>query len=169
MSKPKLYFAHPVNTYGKPIEAKMLELIEIAFPQFEIENPNQPHHQIGYKKWKERTGNGMRYFYEVVLPNCEAGSVAMPFLDKKLGAGVAGEIIWYLKRNKKIFLISAPDLDWVRPFFKEEKDLLLQWDKLRNKSESVGNSLVLSIKDTRKRTWEVLYKEMRKYSEAHLV
>lgn len=174
MKKQKLYFAHPVNTYGQPIEIKMINLIKKFFPQFDIENPNQPQHQKGYTEWKKKCGNGMEYFYQTVLPDCEAGSVAMPFLDGMYGAGVAGEEVWYLERNLPIFLVEAPKLANIRKFTRVEKKLLLDWGravketKEKEIQEKIGNSLILSIEETRKRTWGTLYKKMRKYEKAHL-
>lgn len=175
MKKQKLYFAHPVNVYDEPIEQQMISLVQAWFPDYEIENPNQPCHQKGYTEWKEKYGNGMRYFYEIVLPSCKAGCVAMPFLDGLLGAGVAGEVIWYLARNMRTYLIEPPKLTTIREFNDDEKRLMFEWDKMKDETkekiirEDIGNRLVLSIADTRKRTWQILYKTMRKYEKAHFI
>lgn len=88
--KKRVYFGHPINTYNTELEKFLLQKISEAFQGWEIENPNQPHHQEGYQYWKETTGNGMDYFYKEVLPYCQAG-IFLPFRDGKWGAGVFGE------------------------------------------------------------------------------
>ncbi len=177
MEKHVLYFAHPVNTYGTQLEQDMLSLIATCFPEMEIENPNQPQHQKGYAEWKERLkdtpSQGMNYFFDAVLPNCDAGTVALPFLDGKIGAGVAGEVIYMPQQKKGVYLIETPDLKTIRSFTAKEIELLFDWEKRKNEAatrearENVENSLVLSIAETRVRTWLVLYKIMKPYEEAH--
>ncbi len=70
--KPKMYFGHPINTYGTELEKKLIEIIFKAFPQYEIEDPGQKHHSDGYRHWKETTGNGMNYFCSevIILERC---------------------------------------------------------------------------------------------------
>ncbi len=91
--RPKIFFSHPVNTYNTPLEAFLLQKIAEHFPQYDVENPNQPHHQEGYERYKRERGNGMAYYYEEVLPDCGAGGVHLPFRDGKYGAGVFGEAV----------------------------------------------------------------------------
>ena len=86
----KIYFGHPINTYDTELESRLLQIIAGKFPEWEIENPNQEHHQLGYKAWREEIGNGMSYFFEKVLPECQAG-IFLPFRDGKWGAGIYGE------------------------------------------------------------------------------
>ncbi|MCF7835858.1 MAG: hypothetical protein K9M15_01935 [Candidatus Marinimicrobia bacterium] len=175
MLKPKIYFAHAVNTYGTIWEKSAIDRLQRKFPYFDIENPNQPHHQEEYKKWKEECGNGMNYFFEEVLPICTAGCVAMPFLDGLLGAGVAGETIWHFNAGNKIWLMEAPRFKNIRSFLPVEIKDLLRWEIIkRNVTEKrflemIETDLVLSIETTRKRTWKVLYKEFLPYEEAHMV
>lgn len=88
--KKKIYFGHPINTYDTELERQLLRIISLHFPDFSIENPNQKHHQEGYRHYKETMGSGMRYFYELILPSCSAG-IFLPFRDGKWGAGVFGE------------------------------------------------------------------------------
>ncbi len=64
----RIYFAHTVNSYNTDLEKELLGLIKDFFGT-EIENPNQPHHQVGYNTWKKEyqghpTKSGMSYFYE---------------------------------------------------------------------------------------------------------
>jgi len=103
----KVYFAHPMNTYDTELEGELLLELDVAFPGVEIENPNQKKHQQGYKEWSESSGNGMRYFFEVVLPECTA-CVFLTFRDGKWPAGVAKEVDWFLQRELPVFRI---DLD----------------------------------------------------------
>lgn len=181
MKKHVLYFPHPVNTYDTAVEKEILILIQQYFPDFVVENPNQLCHQKGYAEWKKRyentdgkTKSGMSYFFDVVMPNCDAGAVALPFLDGKFGAGVAGEVIYAVQKQRGIWLIEAPVLKIIRPFTLKEIKLLLDWEKRKNETpnkeelEKTENTLVLSIKETRIRTWLVLYKTMKPYETAHI-
>ncbi|MCK9351277.1 MAG: hypothetical protein WCT49_04445 [Candidatus Paceibacterota bacterium] len=86
----KLYFAHPINTYGTELEKELLVKITDAFPDWEIENPNQEKYRLGYEAWVKEHGRGMEYFYRQVLPGC-AGCIVLPFRDGMWGAGVFGE------------------------------------------------------------------------------
>lgn len=103
--KNTIYFGHPINTYGTEFEEKLIQIISNAFPGWFIENPNQKHHQEGYKSWKEKHGNGMDYFYKKVLPDCHAG-IFLPFRDDKWGAGVYGEAKRLAQLKRMIFKID---------------------------------------------------------------
>jgi hypothetical protein len=97
-----LYFAHPVNVYNTPLESKIIEALSLVFPESEdwnIENPNQPHHQEGYKKWKKEKGNGMLYYFEDILPKMAAG-IGLVFPDGMFGKGVAGELDFLIASGK---------------------------------------------------------------------
>lgn len=101
----KLYFGHPINTYNTELEKQLLIKIQDVFPDLPIENPNQLHHQEGYQLWKKLYGNGMRYYFEVVLPHC-TGGIFLPFRDGKWGAGVFGEAEFLFKQGCVIFEIT---------------------------------------------------------------
>lgn len=159
-----IYFAHPVNVFGTPLEVKLEDLIQSAFPGARIENPNQPHHQKGYARWKERTDasghKGMGYYYEEVLPHCD-GCIALPFLDGKWGRGVVGEAQFFLNKGQPIYVIDPR----TKRFFAVTHflaGLLLANDP----------RVVLSIEETRARTWispELYNKEKLPYEKAHLI
>lgn len=109
----KIYFAHPTSIYNEPIEKAFEKLIARGLVSGNlnlIENPNQPHHQVGYEKYAQRkkesgtNHKGMSYFYDEVLPNC-LGCAGVPFLDGRLGLGVAGEMKWFLERNKLVWIV----------------------------------------------------------------
>ncbi len=173
-----LYFAHPVNTYNTPLEERAIRLLERFFPTARIENPNQPHHAAAYQEYKkkqedQRTGRGMRYFFDVVLPACN-GCGAMPFLDGKIGAGVAGEAAHFIEKGQPVYMVEA-EKESVRLFTKEEARQILDWSNMRTVSKSsdewlrTGNEVVSSIEETRLRTWRIYNRERRPYEEAHLV
>lgn len=166
----KVYFAHPVNIYGQPLEQALESLIANALTEGDrerIENPNQPKHQVGYDNYARRaresqTGHkGMNYFYDEVLPGCD-GCVAVPFLDNKFGLGVAGEMQWFLRNNKPVWCfwntlgIFELSPDPVLPYF--ERFILANDPRF-----------VVPHEETRLRTWRVYNKERRPYEEAHLV
>lgn len=105
MKNGRIYFGHPVNVYNTSKEGELVKVIEGHFPQFEVENPNQPAHSQNYAKWKEEKGNGMLYFTDVVLPSMEAG-VFLPFEDGMFGAGVYKEADFLHQLGKPIYEIS---------------------------------------------------------------
>jgi len=101
----RIYFGHPMNTYGTPLERALLTVIDHAFPDWEIENPNQEHHQDGCRRWEVSTGNPMEYFFYEVLPHCHAG-IFLPFRDGRWGAGVFGEAKVLLGQLRPIWKIN---------------------------------------------------------------
>jgi len=101
----KIYFGHPMNTYGTPLEKQLLRAIELGFSDWEIENPNQERHQDGCRRWEVATGNPMGYFFNEVLPNCRAG-IFLPFRDGKWGAGVFGEATLLRRQRRPIWKIT---------------------------------------------------------------
>lgn len=103
--KPLLYFGHPVNTYNTELERALLKEINEKFRSVDIENPNQPHHQENYRRWKEEFGNGMNYYYQRVLPNCWGG-IFLPFRNGDWGAGVYGEAEFFFKLKCLIWKIE---------------------------------------------------------------
>ena len=125
----KIYFGHPINYYNTDKESELIRIIQFIMPEYEIENPNQPHHQAGYQRWKEKGERGMRYYFEEVLPNMDAG-IFLAFDDGMFGAGVFGEAEFLYKDDKPIYEISLDG---------EISDLVLD------------ESRFLSIEETRKR------------------
>lgn len=125
-SKMVIYFAHPVNTYNTELEKKLIVKIGQVFPSCFIENPNQGKHQKGYQKWKERTGNGMAYYFAEVLPFCDFG-IYLPFRDGKWGTGVAGEAKFFvLRRNVPLVLTVNVHGDIRLIFFKSIRILSVE-------------------------------------------
>lgn len=109
MNKPLIYFAHPVNSYNTSLEEQLVSIIENSLPEYEVLNPNQQKHQIGYQIYKKQTGNGMAYYYSKVLPRTSAG-IFLPFPDGTFGAGVGGEAKWFMEHNKPTYVISPGGL-----------------------------------------------------------
>lgn len=168
----RIYFAHPVNVYDTELEWQMLKVIQEAFPDVAIENPNQSHHQIGYAEWKKRLEGdktkqgGMSYYYDVVLPECDS-CVGMPFLDGKFGAGVAGEMKFFLNKNQSVFYIF-PEI----PFVLEDTRIAALAQTERTKLFSDHMQMVLGVEETRARTWirpGEYNKTKRPYEDAHRV
>ncbi len=105
MERERVYFGHPVNLYHTPKEAELEQKINEFFPELNIENPNRKIHGEGYQTWKKKTGNGMKYFYNQVLPNVKKG-IFLPFEDGKFGAGVFKEAKWLADRGVDIYEIN---------------------------------------------------------------
>jgi hypothetical protein len=105
MTKKRIYFGHPINTYDTPLEKFLLQKIQERFPDHEIENPNHPRHKKEYERWKNENGNGMNYFHREVLPNCDEG-IFLPFMDGKWDAGVFSEASHFKNFNQLIWKIT---------------------------------------------------------------
>ena len=89
----KLYFAHPINTYGTPFERECLLLIAEKFPDghFEVVNPSDQIHidKVAELRKDDPKVNVMPYFIDLVN-SCD-DAVVLPFLDGMWGAGVWAE------------------------------------------------------------------------------
>lgn len=113
--RKEMYFAHPVNVYNTSLETELMNFIQVAFPKWHIENPNQQKHQDGYKR------AGMNYYFNDVLPNMD-GVVGLSFRDSKIGAGVFGEEENIFKRTGNLWTIThdkvitrIDDFSFLRP------------------------------------------------------
>jgi len=133
---PKMYFAHPLSTYNTDLENMLIEIIKARFPGYELENPNQPHHQKACQEAKEKTGNAMNYFLNDLIPKMDAG-IALPFKDNMFGAGIFAEMEGIYQRKKPIWQID----------FQGKIDPLDRMDERRR----------LSIEDTRARVRDINY------------
>jgi len=100
----KIYFGHHITLYNTEDEVRLVGHIGRVLP-YEVENPNQPHHDKAYMKRRDETGNGMDYYFEEVLPKMGAG-VFIAFKDGKFGAGVFGEADFLLRAGKPIYEID---------------------------------------------------------------
>lgn len=94
----KIYFVHPINTYGDQIEKYAIDAIFRLYPDCILVNPNSDQHQIGYLQ------SGMMYSRAIIL-SCDR-LVVLPFSDGSIGAGMAKEINWALKNGKKVIQLK---------------------------------------------------------------
>lgn len=104
--KKRLYFGHPINVYGTSLEDALLARIAAAFPDWEVENPNQKKHDEGYERYKRETGRPMDYYVLEVLPSCHGG-VFLPFRDGAWGAGVFKEAQAIAAQGGTVWTITA--------------------------------------------------------------
>lgn len=139
--KNKIYFGHPVNTYNTEFEKSIEEKINTLFSQYDILNPNGKQHQEGYQEFKKKYGNGMKYFYEEVLPQTEAG-IYLLFPEGTLGAGVGGEMNYHIDNGKPVFIMN------------HRKDLIHE--------RKFSNLSILSVEETRDRVYNFNYWGHRK-------
>lgn len=115
--KPKLYFGHPVNTYGTDLEKQLLARIQEIFPSCDVVNPSDESHCKEYERWAKEKGNGMNYFLDKVVPSCQGG-VFLAFRNGHWGAGVwkeakvlnsAGKPALEISFKGSLFLIDFQD------------------------------------------------------------
>ena len=113
VQKEKIYFAHPVNVFWKynpKLKAKILEKIKKQFPAVEIIDPDKQEHQDGYEKYKELYGNGMKYYSEVVLPQC-TGCIFLAFRDRMIGKGVFTEVNYFFEKSLCVWEINPSSFE----------------------------------------------------------
>jgi hypothetical protein len=77
-----VYYAHPISTYGTPVEQRDLALLKAL--GLTVVNPNTPEHDSGYRR------NGMPYF-GILVQECDCLAFRA-FTDGSIPAGVAQEI-----------------------------------------------------------------------------
>ena len=130
---------HPVNTYDTEFELELLGAILQYFSEWTIENPNQKKHQEGYENFKRETGNGMRYFTEVVLPAC-GGGVYLAFYGGDIPAGVAKEVRYFLENSLPLWEITPDFKVIVRREIPERRILSVEETRARIRDED-GNTL----------------------------
>lgn len=116
----ELYFGHPLSTFDSELEEELMAKIDEEFPEYAIENPNQPRHKQNYEEWAE-DGSGMDYYFEEVLPAMDAG-VFLPFEDGSYGAGTAGEAEFLADRDRPVYEIDYTGV--IRELDIDEMDVL---------------------------------------------
>lgn len=85
---PKIYFAHPKSTYGKPIESECIQIIREEFSNCEIINPAD--YQETFKKYRSENSDYMKFFNDLIS-SCDK-LVYLPFRDGMVGFGIIYEI-----------------------------------------------------------------------------
>ncbi len=91
-TQPKLYFGQPLAAYNSKTVEWLIPIIQKQFPEWHIENPNQVKHDQGFQRWKQKTGIGMDYYYNEVLPTM-SGGIFLPFPDGAWSAGAFSEAL----------------------------------------------------------------------------
>lgn len=121
--KTRIYFAHPINTYGTILEDYFLEYF--SRDHLEIVNPNQPIHQEGYEK------EGMEYFKRLVQ-SCDK-LYAIGFPDNTIGAGIAKEMNWMKEKGGVVLFL---------PFFTKYEEMVVPCE---------NQFKVLTVEETRQK------------------
>lgn len=80
--KKKVYYAHPISTYGTPVEQRDIDVLKCL--GFEVVNPNTPDMDAAYR------AHGMGVFKALVV-SCDLLAFRA-FPDGSIPAGVAQEI-----------------------------------------------------------------------------
>ena len=124
MSKLRVYFAHPKNTFNTILEKFFLDHFSEFDEEIEIINPNSPEHREGYER------EGMEYFKKVVQ-SCDK-LYAFGFGDNSVGAGIAKEMNWMKEKGGRVLFM---------PFFSE-------WESLEMACAE-NQFQVLSVEETR--------------------
>lgn len=101
----RIYFGHPVASFNTKEERHLIRRIREAFPDYDLENPNQPHHRERCEIYRAKTGKVLDYFFTEVLPHMDAG-IFVPFSDGKWGIGVFKEAQFMANAGKQIYEIS---------------------------------------------------------------
>ena len=94
----RIYFGHPVTTYGSGVEADAISAIEEHFADGVVVNPNGKDHQAAYAI------EGMGYF-ERLAESCEVGAF-LSFSDGAWGAGVLREARAMKASGKRIYQVA---------------------------------------------------------------
>ena len=105
LNKSYMYFAHQADISNTSEEENFIFKLNNFFPESEIYNPFQKHNQENYQLWKKEKGNGMKYYYDVILPHMDAITY-LAFRDKKIGAGVFHESEYLLNKGKPVWEID---------------------------------------------------------------
>jgi hypothetical protein len=107
MSRPTIYFAHPISLYGTDVEERAIATLEAQ--GFDVVNPSDRDRQ-------EACGSDMTK-WAALAASCDRVA-AMPFPSGAFGAGVVKEVEAVLAQGKKAFQLNqdgsqvAPILDW---------------------------------------------------------
>ncbi|OGZ04876.1 MAG: hypothetical protein A3C93_03450 [Candidatus Lloydbacteria bacterium RIFCSPHIGHO2_02_FULL_54_17] len=126
----KVYFAHPINTYGTPLEVELLALVKEKWPHHEVVNPSDQVHidKVAELKKDDPKANVMPYF-EALTASCDE-LVALPFADNMWGAGVWAEAEKMLAKGGWVWVIH-PDSRKVTYVPKLLPELKLSVDETR--------------------------------------
>lgn len=90
---PKLYFGQPLAAYNSETVEQLVPIIQKHFFEWHIENPNQPRHDEGVRRWQAKTGNAMDYYFTEVLHTMQGG-IFLLFPDGAWSAGAYSEALF---------------------------------------------------------------------------
>lgn len=112
MAKTKLYFAHPISSYGTPEEAQIIKALQDL--GFKVINPNDQIHQDKVKSLqaefnteaapKAASPHIMKYFVEV-CDNTQACAI-LSFPNDKFGAGTVKEAQSFIDRGMPLYEVK---------------------------------------------------------------
>ena len=137
----RLYFGHPINTYGTELERELLAKIAERFPGTCIVNPAEPEHQEGVKRWQEKQGWSMGYFLKELVPTCDLG-VFLRFRDGKIGAGVYGEVTSLEARTCSVYCFVEEAGNWrIIPWSPNHRDALTVEETRVRIRDADGNTI----------------------------
>jgi hypothetical protein len=111
----RIYFAHPINTYGTVLEHQCLMFLAEHFPGIQIINPNSPEIQGRIaaikNKYSEAEYNAvggkavMTYFFNEVIPSCDA-CVGLQYPDGTFMAGTGNEMLKFLEADRPVWRLT---------------------------------------------------------------
>jgi len=108
MNKHRVYFAHPINTYGTPLERTILGILTLKWRGDTIVNPGSDEHRAVVDEMRriDPSVNVMGYFTELVKACNEV--VVLPFIDGMWGAGVykEAETVLDLTNGRYVWVIN---------------------------------------------------------------
>lgn len=110
----KVYFAHPVSSYGTLEERWVLDKLRHSSYLGEIVNPAAPEHQgevvrIGRLTPDRAEANKMAMAYFLDLAAACTACVYLPFPDGMIGAGIVAEVERFLARKARVFEVQIDD------------------------------------------------------------
>jgi len=122
----RLYFAHPISSYGSDEENIIISKLSQGF---EVVNPSDEVHQSKVKALREEFNDRsksskaiMDYFVEV-CNSCDVCAV-LPFPTGELGAGTVKEAQSFVERDAGIYKIvfdgGVPSLETIEDLSKEK-------------------------------------------------
>ena len=121
--KGRIYHAHAICTYGRPIERREQALIQQLFPEYEIVDPGLAEEN------EEKLIGGMDYCKKLV-ESCDA--LAFSRIQGKVTAGVGVEVEHALALGKPVYEIILHGVRQVfeRPSYvsrEETRKLYVEW------------------------------------------
>ncbi|NOS67782.1 MAG: hypothetical protein HOO67_05475 [Candidatus Peribacteraceae bacterium] len=123
----KIYFAHPVTSYGTPIEQRVLD--ELRLIKFQVVNPNTPEHQENYQRLPRE--QAFEYFLTLAR-TCDA-CVFIPFEDGTIGSGVFKELETFFERGLKVYEFYSKVWPFVQRDLEQLRDRALTIEETREK------------------------------------